>query len=191
MIVGYVRMSDHCPAQYVSVLNDHCSFEVAVTGFDWTANHEETRWFLVMRLHRAPQEGLNELLRISNTVVQKFGQPTLYNDSQSSCAAHSIYSQDHKKPRRGSKKPSSASSMDSLSRMELANHVDASASFHVSIGWTLTTPSESLLKKLDHASHDFRAMRISVNSVKIKIGNSITSIPLASKIDTSHTIIEG
>ena len=162
---------------------------MSVKGFDLTANHEKTRWFLVMRLHRAPQDGLNELLRISNTIAQKFGQPTLYADSQSSRAAHPIYPQDHKKPRRGSKNPGPAS-MDSVPHMELANHVDASASFHVSIGWSLTTPSESLLMKLDHASHDFQTMRISVNSVKVKIGNSITSIPLASKIATSHTIIE-
>ena len=164
---------------------------MSVTGFDWTANYEKTRWFLVMRLDRAPQDGLNELLRMSNTVVQKFGQPTLYTDSQSSRAAHPIYPQGHKKPQRGSKKPGSASSKDPLSHMELANYVDASASFHFSIGWTLTAPSGSLSKKLDHASHDFQAMRISVTSVKVKIGNSITSIPLASKIDTSHTIIGG
>ena len=128
---------------------------------------------------------------MSNTVVQRFGQPTLYTDSQSSSATHPIYPQGHKTPQRGSTKPGSASSKDSLSHVELANYVDASASFHVSIGWTLTTPPESLSKKLDHASHDFQAMRITVNSVKVKIGNIITSIPLASKIDTSHTIIEG
>ena len=190
MTLDCVRTSEHCPAGYISVVNDHCRFDVSVTGFDWTANYEKTRWFLVMRLDRAPQDGLNELLRMSNSAVQKFGQPTLYTDSQASRAAHPIYTQGHKKRQRGSKKPDSASK-DSLSQMELANYVDASDSFHVSIGWTLTTPSESLSKKLDHASHDFRAMRISVNSVKVKIGNSITSIPLASKVDTSHTIIEG
>lgn len=184
-------MSKYCPAQYVSIVDDHYRFEASVTGFDWTANYEMTRWFLVMRLHRAPQDGLNELLRTSNTVVQKFGQPTLYTDSQSSRAAHPMDPQGHKKPQKGSKKPGSASSKNYLSHMELAKYLDASASFHVSIGWTLTTPSESLSEKLDHASQDFQAMKININSVKVKIGNSITSIPLASKVDTSHTIIEG
>ena len=163
---------------------------MSVTGFDWTANYEKTRWFLVMRLDGAPQDELNELLRMSNTVVQRFGQPTLYTDSQSSRATHPLYPQAHKNSQKGSTKLGSASSKDFLSHMEFADYVDASASFHVSIGWTLTTPSESLSKKLDHVSHDFQAMRISVNSIKVKIGNSITSIPLASKIDTSHTIIE-
>ena len=163
---------------------------MSVTSFDWTANYEKTRWFLVMRLDRAPQDGLNELLRMSNTVSQKFGQPTLYTDSLSSRAAHPMDPQGHKKPQRGPKKPSSASPKAPLSHMELANYVDASASFHVSIGWTLNTPPESLSKKLNHASHDFQAMRISINSIKVKIGNSITSIPLASKVDASHTIIE-
>ena len=128
---------------------------------------------------------------MSNTVVQRFGQPTLYTDSQSSRATHPLYPQGYKKPQKGSTKPGSASSKDSPSHMELANYVDASPSFHVSIGWTLTKPSESLSKKLNHASRDFQAMRISVNSIKVKIGNSITSIALASKIATFHTIIEG
>ena len=162
---------------------------MSVAGFDWTANYEKTRWFLVMRLDRAPRDGLNELLRMSNTVVQRFGQPTLYTDSQPPHATRPMYPQAHKKPRKGPTKPGSASK-DSLPHTELANYVDASTSFHVSIGWTLTTPSDSLSKKLKHASHDFRAIKISVDSVKVKIGNSITSIPLASKIDTSLTIIE-
>ena len=163
---------------------------MSVTSFDWTANHEKTRWFLVMRLDRAPQDGLNELLRMSNTVAQRFGQPTLYTDSQPSRATHPMYPQVHENPRKDSTRPGSASSKESLSHTELGNYVDASTSFHVSIGWTLTTPSDSSSKKLKHASHDFQAMKISVDSVKVKIGNSITSIPLASKIDTSHTIIE-
>ena len=180
-------MSERCPIQHIFVDYDRCRFEVSVTGFDWTANYQRTRWFLVMRLDRAPQDGLNELLRMSNTIVQRFGQPTLYTDSQPSRATHPMYPQAHKKPRKDSAKPDAASSTDSLSHMEL---VDASASFHVSIGWTLTTPSDSLSKKLKHASHDFQGMKISIDSVKVKIGNSITSIPLASTIDTSHTIIE-
>lgn len=161
-----------------------------MTGFDWTANYEKTRWFLVMRLDRAPHDGLNKLLRMSNTVVQRFGQPMLYTDSQSSRATHPKYPQVHKNPRKDSTKSGSASSKDSMFYTELANYVDASTSFHVSIGWTLTRPSNSSSKKLKYASHDFQAMKISVDSVKVKIGNSITSIPLASKIDTSHTIIE-
>ena len=163
---------------------------MSVTGFDWTANYEKTRWFLVMHLDRAPKDGLNELLRMSNTVVQRFGQPTLYTDSQSSRATHPMYTQVHKNHRKDSTKSGSASSKDSLPHTELANYVDASTSFHVSIGWTLTPPSDSSSKNFKHASHDFQAMKISVDSVKVKIGNSITSIPLVSKIDTSHTIIE-
>ena len=190
MFVDCVRMSEHCPLQYMFV-DYYCQrFEVSVTGFDWSANYESTRWFLVMRLDRAPRDGLNELLRISITIAQRCGQPTLYTDTQPSRATHPMYPQAHKKPRKISTKPDAAASTDTLPHMEPANYVDASASFHVSIGWTLTTPSDSLSTKLKHASHDFQAMKIGVDAVKVKIGNSITSIPLASKIDTSHTIIE-
>ena len=183
-------MSENCPIQHIFVDYSCCRFEVSVTGFDWTANYERTRWFLVMRLDRAPRDGLNELLRMSNTIAQRFGQPTLYTDTQPSRATHPMYPQGHEKPRKDSIKPDAAASTDSLSHMEPANYVEASASFHISIGWTLTTPSDSLSEKLKHASHDFQRMKISVDAVKVRIGNSITSIPLASKIDTSHTIIE-
>ena len=164
-------------------------FEVSVTDFDWVANHEETRWFLVMRLDKAPQDGLNQLLRISNGVVQSFGQPPLYADSQPPPQANNT--RGHKIRQKGPLKTASGSSSQaSPAQMAALNHVDVSSSFHISIGWTLTAPSKSLVEKLDSASHDFKTVKIDINTVKAKIGNGITSMFLASKIDTSNRIIE-
>ena len=167
------------------MLRGRSRFEVSVTGFDWVANYEKTRWFLVMRLDKAPQDGLNQLLRISNGVIQSFGQPPLYADSQPPPQANNT--REHKIRQKG---PLKTASQTSPAQMAAVNHVDVSSSFHISIGWTLTAPSKSLVEKLDSASHDFKTVKIGINTVKAKVGNGITSMFLASKIDTSNRIIE-
>jgi hypothetical protein len=70
------------------------------------------------------------------------------------------------------------------------NDMDASDSFHISVGWVLTAPSEALIEKLNQTRHDVRLAKIDVHTVKLKIGNGITAVSLASKIDSSNRIIE-
>lgn len=166
-----------------------CRFEVSVTGFDWVSNDEKTRWFLVMRLNRAPQDGLNELLRLSNKTVHDFGHPPLY--------AKSKPPSDVKQPpssmlgqRLGFKKVTKSSLHSSLSHPKASQDVDLSSSFHISIAWALSAPTQDLVVKLHNASHDYKVMRIGIDTVKIKIGNNVTSVSLASRLDTSNRIIE-
>lgn len=148
------------------------SFEVSVTGLDWVANYEKTRWFLVMQLDRAPQDGLNQLLRISNRVVKSYGQLPLYEEAFQSHAGF----RGSKRRGRGDSAPSNA-------------NVDKSSSFHVSIGWTLTLPSQDLVDALDRVT-EIKEIKVSIRTVKAKIGNHITSIPLVSKVDAANKIIE-
>lgn len=77
-----------------------------------------------------------------------------------------------------------------MSRSGPSNDVDMSPSFHISIGWTLDAPTQGLRERLAATCIDFQAIKIDVNTVKVKIGNSITAISLAAKIDTSNKIIE-
>jgi len=153
-------------------------FEVSVKGLDWVANYEKTRWFLVMQLDRAPQDALNELLRVSNQVVKSFGQLPLYAEQQPSFGLRSP------KRRKGQNSSGSSTQMASSN-----GRTDVSSSFHISIGWTLTLPSQDLVDALDRAT-ELKEIKISFRTVKAKIGNSITSIPLASKVDASNSIIE-
>lgn len=71
-----------------------------------------------------------------------------------------------------------------------SNNMDLSSSIHSSIAWTLTAPSQESVEKLENASHDFGTMKIGINAVKAKIGNSVTSVSLTSKLDTLNRIIE-
>lgn len=143
-----------------------------MSGLEWVANCEKTRWFLVMQLDQAPQDGLNQLLKISNRIAKFFGQSPLYAESQPSFGLRSA------KRRKGP--------IDSASSNR---NTDISSSFHISIGWTTTLPSQDLVDALDRVA-DFEVFKINVRIVKAKIGNNITSIPLAAKVDASNSIIE-
>lgn len=154
------------------------SFEVSVSGLEWVSNCEQTRWFLVMKVDQAPQHGLNQLLKISNRVARSFGQLPLYAESQPSFGLRSA------KRRKGPTDPASSSNIASSN-----SSTEMCPSFHISIGWTTTLPSQDLVNALDQATK-FKAFTVNIQTVKAKIGNSITSIPLASKVAASNSIIE-
>ena len=156
---------------------------------EWVANYENTRWFLVLKLEKASQNGLNKLLHLSNQTAMSFGQPLLYTDSlQSSTDGQS------QKRQAGnvghSRETRRAASSSSISRSGPCNDMDMSSSFHLSIGWTLSAPSQGLRERLSTTGIEFQAIRVGVNTIKVKIGNGITAIPLEMKIENSNKIIE-
>lgn len=65
-----------------------------------------------------------------------------------------------------------------------------SSSFHISIGWTLDVPSQELREGLNTTGIEFPTLQLSISTVKVKIGNGITAISLATKIDSLNKIIE-
>ncbi len=148
-------------------------FSVPAPTFDWVANHEKTRWFLVMKLSRPAQNELNALLRISNQIAQSFGQLPLYAEPQPIMGS----------PISKRSKPPSPSTQNPASE-------DMSSNFHISIAWTLHPPSQSMLEQIQHLNHDFPALQIPIQTIKAKIGNTVSSIPLASKTDSSNKILE-
>lgn len=58
---------------------------------------------------------------------------------------------------------------------------DMSSHFHVSIGWNLGPPQGDFVDRVKTMSHNQESMNINVSAVKVKIGNTITSIPLSVK----------
>ena len=153
---------------------------------EWVANYENTRWFLVLKLERAPQNGLNKLLHLSNRTVVGFGQPSLYTDSSVNGQTWRSQAVIVSRSKRAKGGPSSSS----ISRSGASSDVDMSSSFHISIGWTLDAPTQDMRQKLNTTGVNFEAIKIEVNTVKVKIGNGITAVSLASKIDDSNKIIE-
>ena len=143
----------------------------------------------MLKLERAPQNGLNKLLHHSNQTVMGFGQPSLYTDSLlSTVDGRSRKRQAGNVGRpKGSKR---AALSASTSQSERPRITDVSWNFHISIGWTLGAPTQDLRERLNSTGIDFQAIKVEVNIVKIKLGNGITAIPLASRINDSNKIID-
>lgn len=158
-------------------------------GLEWVANYEKTRWFLVLKLERAPQNGLNKLLHVSNRTVAYFGQAPLYTNLLQD--SHDGQSRKRQAANRGrSKETTRITAPSSVNHSGLSNDIDMSSNFHVSIGWTLGDPTQGLNERLDTTGIDFQNLKVDVNTVKVKIGNGITAVSLATKIDSSNKILE-
>ncbi|CAK7234152.1 poly(U)-specific 3'-to-5' RNA exonuclease [Sporothrix bragantina] len=131
-------------------------FGVAVTGLDWFRSPDSARAFLVLRaaVHDAqtPNQPLVKLLQRCNEQVTAVGQPALYAKSGSSD--------------------------------DDDGHGAASA-FHVSVAWTLAADlaawadtTQQVYEKWKLASDVKSPLHIPVESIKAKIGNMVTDIPL-------------
>lgn len=71
--------------------------------------------------------------------------------------------------------------------------LDFSSSFHISIGWTLERPSSHVIDTTnaiisDGASESLKKVPIKVATIKVKVGNVVTSISLAPKATEGKTI---
>ena len=161
---------------------------MAVRGLEWVANYEQTRWFLVLKLERAPQNGLNKLLHLSNQTVVSFGQPPLYTDLLQYSASGQSRKRQAGNEYRWKETRAAASSFVIPSGP--SHDIDLSSNLHISIGWTLGAPTERLRERLNCTGVDFQTLKIDVNTVKVKIGNGITAVSLSTKIDSANKIIE-
>jgi Uncharacterised conserved protein. len=113
-------------------------------------------------VQRPSHDGLNRLLKLSNDTLACFGQPPLYATSLT----------------QGKQTGLSLSDKSSSLGGE-----DFSACFHISLAWSLSEPS---LKERERvAGVDLRALheiQVGFDSVKAKIGNIVSSIPLGKKL---------
>jgi U6 snRNA phosphodiesterase len=149
----------------------------------WASNFEETRWFLAIQLQRPEGDELNKLLAVCNGTVEDYLQPPLYATPRSTCQQSP---KANGRPRKYGRTNMSASS----SNEEI---LDFSTLFHISIGWALERPSSSVM---DHTNslinnEGFESLRnvpVKVDTLKMKIGNIITSISLAPKAAEGKSI---
>lgn len=139
-------------------------------GFDWVANEEKNRWFMVLRIAQSTTHELVQLLRISNGVVAKFGQRPLYEE-------HLRVLWD---PATKAKK---------IDIHDPITHSTVSQ-FHISIGWSLKSPPNHTEQLRNMSAFDNSMFRFDVSTVKVKIGNEVVAFSLLSGVDnTSNKII--
>ncbi|KAL2009583.1 hypothetical protein VTN00DRAFT_5390 [Thermoascus crustaceus] len=151
-------------------------FDVTLVGLDWVSNYEKTRWFLVLRVQRPENDGLNRLLKVSNQSLAVFGQPPLYETlSQQSLPESRGRSKKGTLPRdkKGADKTAKASEQPA---------VDYSHCFHISIAWSLNEPSPEDRERVANVDLSaLRGFRVHFSSVKAKIGNNVLNLALPTK----------
>jgi len=152
-------------------------FDISFVGLDWVSNFEKTRWFLVLRLKRPDSDGLNKLLHVSNQVVQEYGQLPLYANAPTP----SKISKNKISTRKSPKSP-------------WVDMDDASGAFHISIAWTLSSPSQELLELTESTTENYMEnisqLQVKVEEIKSKVGNFVTNIPLPQNFSVGKGLFE-
>ena len=162
--------------------SDVTPFQLHIAGLDWVPNSEKTRWFLVLKLKRPENDGLNLLLAVTNSVVRHSGLEMLYTDQdaeedgvlEKECVdrlpAGKRGLKDRKQRRQGATVPA-----------------DCTGNFHFSLAWQLEEPSKASIESAD-ALESVKRLSISCDLVKIKIGNTVHDIPLPDGTLTAHCL---
>ncbi|KAL8766954.1 MAG: hypothetical protein Q9209_006435 [Squamulea sp. 1 TL-2023] len=185
---GRQRQIPHVEGQWPTHV--YIEFTVASDGLRWVANHENNRWFLVVHVRKPPGDELNKLLRASNGVARRHGQPSLYvpqDALRAPVAVHKNYLVSGKR-RRSVAHPShpEADGSGIVSTLDK----DMSAHFHLSIGWTLEEPTASSNEVLASLSSRIATkLELAVESVKARIGNGIVVVALAIKRTDTNGVV--
>jgi U6 snRNA phosphodiesterase len=148
-------------------------FQVHVTGLDWVPNSERTRWFLMLKLKRPENDGLNLLLAVTNYVAKDSGLEMLYTDQES---------REGGLPEKESPPGVSRAGRRGLNRKKHKEFpamvsADYTSRFHFSIAWQLEEPGKRSIASVD-ALQPGKGLSISCDCLKVKIGNAIHDIPL-------------
>jgi hypothetical protein len=142
-------------------------FSVHFGKLAWYPNYERNRWFLSLSARRADGDELNRLLGAFNAACASMEQPELY------------VSQKTAPPRGGNGKKRRKSTPAKAGLEDEIPIPDCSDSFHISLAWSLDPQSLGEGNK-DVAPGELKDISTSFDCVKVKIGNGITSLPLAS-----------
>jgi hypothetical protein len=123
-----------------------------------------------LRLKKPESDGLNKLLHVSNQIVHEYGQPPLYAKTLTT-------------PDKSSKNKFPLRKTSKSHRVDMN---DVSAAFHISIGWTLRSPSQGLLELTKTLARDHMdeldQILVKIEEIKSKVGNVVTSIPLPKSV---------
>lgn len=127
-----------------------------------------------MRIRKPDADGLNKLLHTCNSTAQEYDQPVLY--------AKII---DHKAKTTPGKSPR-GKRLKSQQRTDWSSIQDVSDAFHMSIAWTLSAPSQELLRLTETVVNDhfekITRIPIKISEMRSKIGNIVTNLPLPSSV---------
>ncbi|CAL3972435.1 unnamed protein product [Diplocarpon coronariae] len=157
-------------------------FDISFDGLKWVANFEGTRWFLVLRIPRPRDDGLNKLLFVCNSIVRQYGQPPLYPKPPTEPSTITFKKEEQCRPMKNKRsRPSLAHMKPDWSDMQ-----DATAAFHISLAWTLGKPSQELLELTktvtENHLNEIQQFQVQIEEIKCKVGNNVSSMSLPRNI---------
>ncbi|MCJ1249050.1 poly(U)-specific 3'-to-5' RNA exonuclease [Trapelia coarctata] len=156
-------------------------FELHMSGLNWVPNYERTRWFLVLQLAKPAEDGLNALLLASNQTAAAFDKRQLYAASNSHPIGEGARGRGSRRSRPSERAGLSRSPI-LTQRTSSGSRPDCSSSFHISIAWSLSPPTEEIVARARSVDvSDLQSIRFTVRSIKAKVGNAITALSLESK----------
>jgi hypothetical protein len=138
-------------------------FTINFSKIAWYPNFERTRWFFSLGVQKPEDDELNRVLGACNAACAAMDQPVLYAAAQ---------------PKSNMRREKRETQPEG----EIAVPA-CSESFHISLAWSLETQNLSEA----HAPKELEAISTSFDCVKVKIGNTITSLPLVSSKVGSHS----
>ena len=147
------------------------------------ANHDDTRWFLVLRLERDKGDSLNKLLWVSNQTVKEYGQLGLYEKQIPLSADRQMPDRKQRRiGRPGGDRNRIPKAVDLGENVGGSEGADLSMHFHISIAWTLASPrleEQAPAFGPSEGGGEEGGLDVNVAVVKVKIGNNINSVALA------------
>ena len=132
-------------------------FDVVPQELKWHPNEDGTRWFLVIQVTSAGGE-LLRLLQTCNSVAVAHDQPILYEHDKANT--------------------------NSTQQGQDEAHAAVLEKFHISIAWSLQAPGtddDGSIDRTIELSRDVSEMSISFDSLKLRVGQDVTPIPLATR----------
>ncbi|KAI9811350.1 MAG: poly(U)-specific 3'-to-5' RNA exonuclease [Pycnora praestabilis] len=175
-------------------------FNVSLASLDWVPNYENTRWFLVLRISKPANDGLNRLLRLSNQTILAFGQPPLYAENK----VPSEPPQDRSgrgrgrifhNSRGGGRGRQNFEARHSREVIREEKNLDFSGHFHISIGWSLEAPSPAMVTRVSSTEikglleKGLLGVKIRFETLKAKLGNAVTVLSLPTKVDEGKGLL--
>jgi hypothetical protein len=122
---------------------------------------------------------LNRLLDACNKTARASQQPTLYLDEDT---------EEKTKPKnKGKRLKQLEPELEPAMTLEIP---DCSDSFHISLAWSLKKPSNITINQAV-TTDELKPLTVLFDSVKVKIGNTLTSVPLLSKAAKTRSSILG
>ncbi|KAF2435767.1 hypothetical protein EJ08DRAFT_625344 [Tothia fuscella] len=142
-------------------------FKIDFNSLAWYPNHDNTRWFLSLSAARPKQNELNRLLDACNRSAKQLQQPTLYLPENIEDSAGQA---------KVTKKAQAEATLKDEANIN-SNIPDCSDSFHVSLAWSLSQPSEYVVSDLRKLT--FEQLSAFFDGVKVKIGNTVSTVTVS------------